>query len=97
VKKRKITGVTLQTEVAPLWVPNVKERKLGKEQNYGQYWCGTSLIEIDPRQKSQRYLKTLIHEMLHMYFPDLNEKTVEIISARMATAIWNKNYRKITS
>lgn len=93
-KKRKLKGMSKQTEVNPHLVPVVVERKLGREQSWGQQWSGTPLIEIDPRQSSKKYLNTLIHEMLHMFFPDLNEKTVLHLGNLMCDAIWRKNYRR---
>ena len=71
----------------------VSERKLGREQAYGQYYDG--LVEIDPRLDSKEYLDTLIHEMLHHHLPDLSESDVLAIATRMTNQIWRKNYRRL--
>ena len=71
----------------------VKERKLGREQAFGQYYDG--LVEIDPRLESKEYLDTLIHEMLHHHFPELSESEVLTIATCMANQIWAKNYRRL--
>ena len=71
----------------------IVEKKLGREGAYGQYYDG--VIEIDPRQSSEEYLDTLIHEMLHHYFPDLLEAEVLHIATQMTASIWSKNYRKV--
>ena len=71
----------------------VVEKCLGREGAYGQYYDG--VIEIDPRQDSQDYLDTLIHELLHHYFRELPEDQVLEIATQITAQIWAKNYRKV--
>ena len=71
----------------------IVERKLGRENAWGQQ--RDELVEIDPRQHSRQYLKTLIHELLHYEFNDLSESRVKQVTATLTKAIWNKNYRRI--
>lgn len=92
-KKKRIVELTDETEVAAHRVPRIREKKLGRE--YGLHWIGTSDIDIDPRQDAKEYLDTLVHELMHLYFVDLNEETVRIITANIVEAIWAKNYRRL--
>jgi len=73
--------------------PKIKEKKLGREMAMGQ--CYDGIIEIDPRQTSEEYLDTMIHEMLHHHFPELTEEQVIKISNLMSKSLWNKGYRRI--
>jgi hypothetical protein len=52
-------------------------------------------IVIDPRQPSLSYLETMIHEHLHVYFPELSESRVEQACCGIARALWKKNYRRV--
>ena len=79
---------------------NVQERKLGKEgamglAHYDFFGKNLNLIEIDPRQNSKDYLDTLIHEALHIMFPDWSEKEVVEHSGRLTRLIWRQGYRRI--
>lgn len=94
-RKKQRKKLTKQTEVHAHLIPRIHEKKLGREGNWGQQWSGTERIDIDPRQTAYRYLNTLIHEILHVYFVDLNENTVTIIADAIARIIWKKNYRRI--
>ena len=71
----------------------VVEKKLGRENAFGQYYDG--VVEIDPRQSPKDYLDTLIHEHLHHLFGDLTEEEVVVAANQLASAIWAKNYRRI--
>ena len=92
-KKRK--NFTKQTEVNTHLNPQVREKKLGRERNDGQQWSGTGKIDIDPRQTPRRYLNTLNHELLHLFFIDLNEDTTTLIADRITDVLWKKGYRRI--
>lgn len=73
----------------------IVERKLGHERAMGQAWKGIGLIEIDPRQSSHSYLNTLIHEGLHMCFPDMSESKVSKTAYRLSSLVWRQNFRRI--
>jgi hypothetical protein len=49
--------------------PILKERKLGRERVAGQAFPDDGLIEIDPRLTPRHWLSTLVHEAVHMAFP----------------------------
>ena len=78
----------------------VKERKLGRERAVGLaysdfYGPDKGLIEIDPRQKGKDHLDTLIHEALHLVFPDMSERNVVKHTGRLARLLWRNGYRRI--
>jgi hypothetical protein len=73
----------------------IVERKLGREKAYGQCFSGMGLIEIDPRQDSKCYMDTLLHEMLHAFFPNASEEEVEKIAQRMTQELWKRHFRRI--
>jgi len=75
--------------------PRVKEKKLGKEHAVGMAYSDDGYLEIDPRQISKEYLDTLLHEMLHCYFPELDEQDIESVATKMTNQIWKKGYRRI--
>lgn len=72
----------------------VKERKLGRERAYGLYH-ENGLIEIDPRIAPQEYMRVLIHEYLHHYFPGWTEEKVDESSIALSNFLWDNSYRKI--
>lgn len=73
----------------------VVDKLLGRQKAVGQAYTDAKIIEIDPRQRSKKYLDTLIHEMLHVYNPDWSETKVTKTANEMTEIIWNKNYRRI--
>ena len=74
----------------------IVEKKLGREKAWGQFWQGVNLVEIDPRQKSRRYLNTLIHELLHYMYPNDSESKVKKNADILSKYIWVKNFRRIS-
>lgn len=76
----------------------IKERKLGrggKKGYYGFSYPETGIIEIDPRLKSRTYLGTIIHEALHIFFPEMSEDKVNDMGNELTKLIWDKNFRRI--
>lgn len=53
-------------------------------------------VYIDPRAKSSRsYLNTLLHEGLHVLFPDLPESTVKRAACSLTRAAWEQGFRRV--
>lgn len=75
--------------------PKVTERKLGRHKAVGLAW-DTNHIEIDPRQSSKEYLGTLIHEQLHLMFPEWSEKEIVKAEKKLCNLLWKQNYRKVS-
>lgn len=72
----------------------VVDKKLGREKAWGQAYKGEDFVEIDPRMKSKARLKVLIHELLHIVFPDMSETAVDQASVRIGNTVWDDGYRK---
>jgi hypothetical protein len=75
----------------------VEEKKLGREGAVGLAYQGENLIEIDPRQTSKDYLDTLIHETLHILFPEMSEYRVGKTANVITKIVWEKGYRRVMS
>lgn len=73
----------------------VVEKKLGRERAWGQAYKGEMMIEIDPRLGSKERLKVLLHEALHIHFPDMSETAVDKASIFLGNVVWEDQYRKI--
>ena len=73
----------------------INDRKLGRIKAWGVCYLGENLIEIDPRQKSRKYLHTLIHELLHHCFPWMSESMVTRMAPKITEGVWRKNFRRI--
>lgn len=71
----------------------VIQRKLGRSKALGLADVDKKVIEIDPRQRPKQYLDTLIHEALHIAFPDLSETQVKKKTKIIRDVIWNHQYR----
>ncbi len=61
-------------------------------------YCGyaypeTGEIEIDPRLSDYNYMSTLIHEVLHVLFPDMSETEVDRKSQTIAYQLRKAGYR----
>lgn len=67
-------------------------RKLGREKAYGLAHSD-GIIELDDRLKGYKYLLYLIHEYMHLRYPDWSEKKVRSESTKMARVIWKMRHR----
>lgn len=74
----------------------VVEKKLRRQRALGQTFVFNKVIEIDPRQCQKEYLDTLVHEALHIVFPDLSERKVASTSRKISSTLWKMGYRRIT-
>lgn len=74
--------------------PIIKHKDLSADGVYGYASQEDFEIEIDPNQGDKEYLNTLIHEMLHCFLPDLQERFIIRIADIMAENVWKKGYRK---
>ena len=75
----------------------VVEKKLGRECNWAQVFDfdKTALIEIDPRQKSKRYMDSMLHEGLHVLFPNESETKIKLAARTLTKLLWEKDFRRI--
>lgn len=70
-------------------------RKLGRQKAFGMADDKKQIILIDPRQRSKAYLGTLIHEKLHLLFPDWSETKVAKTERELKNFLWENGYRKV--
>lgn len=73
----------------------VQERKLRKYLGYA--YIGEDKVELDPTQKPRQYLDTLIHEILHLMYPEDSETKISRNAATITHHIWKKGYRRLDS
>lgn len=71
------------------------ERKLGRERAAGQAFPEDGLIEIDPRLKPRQWLSTLVHEAVHIAFPDADERSVARAERIITRILWRAGIRRI--
>jgi hypothetical protein len=71
------------------------ERKLGREKAEGQCFKDDGLIEIDPTLPPKHYLEAVIHEMIHVIYPEATEKEVLKIGKELSNQLWKLKYRRI--
>lgn len=70
----------------------VRERKLRKYLGYA--YLNEDTVEIDPNQTPRQYLDTLIHEILHILYPEDSETKISRNASTITHHIWKKNYRR---
>ena len=70
-------------------------RKLGRQKVYGFAHCGFNQIEIDSRVKSKKHLELIIHESMHILFPEAEEEEVESKAIILCNTIWGEHYRRV--
>lgn len=68
-------------------------KKLGKQRAWGLADTDKKVIEIDPRQKPKQYLDTLIHEGLHIAFPEASETRIKKETKKLRDILWDHGYR----
>lgn len=71
------------------------ERKLGRERAVGQAFPEDGLIEIDPRLEPRQWLSTLVHEAVHIAFPDADERSVARAERIVTRILWRAGIRRI--
>lgn len=62
---------------------------------WGQANMSTREIEIDLSAKGKKHLEVLIHESLHLLYPDEVEESIEKKSILMTNTIWSQKYRRV--
>jgi hypothetical protein len=70
-------------------------RKLKRERALGRVFLDEGVIEIEERQKPREWLSTLVHEALHVAFPDMAEKPVSMAEKKIADILWRAGVRRI--
>lgn len=60
-------------------------------------WChfDKGYIELDKTLKGKKLLEIMLHESIHMMFPDMPGDQVVKISVTLTHTLWNEGFRKI--
>lgn len=66
-----------------------------KKKYFGLAYRDEARIEIDPYQRPSEYLDSLIHESMHILFPDMKEEEVYKLGLFLSGFLWENGYRKI--
>lgn len=74
--------------------PVIREKKLGREKLDGCCYSDGEIF-IDPRLTSKVFLETVLHELLHFYYPDSTEEEVDQIAKKMTSYLWRFGYRRM--
>jgi len=70
-------------------------RKLGKHGALGLADPERKTIEIDPRQRPKQYFDTILHEAIHIAFPELSEAKTRKATKIIRDILWNHGYRLV--
>lgn len=73
----------------------VVERKLKRQRAMGRVFLEEGVIEIEQRQKPREWLSTLVHEALHVAFPDMEEKPIAAAEKKIADILWRAGVRRV--
>jgi hypothetical protein len=52
-------------------------------------------IELYDKLKGRKHLEILIHEKLHLMFPDLEENAIVRHSRELSSLLWKQGYRRV--
>lgn len=69
----------------------ITEKKLKKY--FGYAYPDLFKVELSKNLKDKTYLGTLIHEILHVLYPDQSETSITQFAATLTHYIWKKGYR----
>jgi hypothetical protein len=72
----------------------VRYKKLGVQKVWGLA-DSEGIIYLDSRLKGKKHLEILIHESLHLLYPDNTEEEVIEKSIVLCQLIWQQRYRRI--
>lgn len=72
----------------------IKYRKLGKEKVWGMAHSD-GIIEIEERLKGKKHLEIVVHEVLHLLFPEASEEAIIKKSVSLTKILWKENYRRV--
>jgi len=62
---------------------------------WGYAYVSEDKIELYDKLKGRKHLEILIHEKLHLLFPDLDEKAIVRHSRELSSLLWKQSYRRV--
>lgn len=69
-------------------------KKLGREQAHG-IAESDGIIYLDPRLKGKKHLEILLHEVLHLLYPNDSELAIIKKSITLTKVLWKEGYRRV--
>ena len=66
-------------------------RKLGREKAFGI--AEDDCAHVDPRLKGKKKLEIMIHECLHLLWPDADEPEIERKAILLTNTLWHEGAR----
>lgn len=75
--------------------PKIKYLNLGKFRSWGLAFKETYEIHIEKKLKGVDLLDTTIHELAHLYFPEIVEEEIDVRASVIAKALWEEGWRKV--
>jgi len=72
----------------------VKYSKLGKQKVWG-FAHSDGLVEIDEKLKGKKHLEILLHECLHLLYPNDSEDEIVAKSVILTNTLWGEKYRRV--
>jgi hypothetical protein len=73
----------------------VKYSKLGREKVWGYAHMGDGMVELDERLRGKKHLEILLHESVHLLFPEMDEDGVIDVSVVLTKLLWSEGYRRV--
>jgi len=62
---------------------------------WGWAYVNQDKIELYHKLKGKQHLKIIIHEKLHLMFPDHDESAIVRLSKDLSNLLWKDGYRKL--
>lgn len=72
----------------------IKYAKLGKQKVWG-FAHSDGLVEIDEKLKGKKHLEILLHECLHLLYPNDSEDEIVKKSVILTNTLWGEKYRRV--
>jgi hypothetical protein len=72
---------------------HVEFKKLARNRAWGLAHHDGHYIEVDERLRGKKRMEIIVHECLHLLFPDASEKEIETKSIILTNTLWQQGYR----
>jgi len=72
----------------------VVHKKLGREKAYGMA-DSDGVVYLDPRLKGKKHMEIILHECLHLLYPDDSEEAIVDKSVTLCKILWKEGYRRV--
>lgn len=72
----------------------VVHKKLGREKAYGMA-DSDGVVYLDQRLKGKKHMEIILHECLHLLYPDDSEEAIVDKSVTLCKILWKEGYRRV--